>query len=158
MTKPLLTKAQEVEALRLYQVGLKAGRRARKLTPDFLSIKHDISTRSIRRIAGKGLAHAFGSAAYQDISHNALTALWADISERDRQRSIRAEHSVQVISDKLGVCPIKFQARMDYLTKKEVPGRGPVRDSRPETPDFVRAFVTMPAINPGQSMGYYGHG
>jgi len=30
-----------------------------------------------------------------------------------------------------------------------------VRDSRPETPDFVRAFVTMPAINPGVSMGYY---
>jgi len=43
MTKPLLTPAQEVEALRLYQVGLKAGRRARMLTPDFLSIKHDIS-------------------------------------------------------------------------------------------------------------------
>ena len=155
MTKPLLTPAQEVEALRLYQVGLKAGRRARKLTPDFLSIKHDISTRSIRRISGKGKAHAFGSAAYQDISHDALTALWNDISDRDRQRSIRAEHSVNAISDKLGVCPIKFQARMDYLTKKEVPGREPVQDRKPQTPDFVRAFMTMPAINPGVSMGYY---
>jgi len=155
MSAPLLTPAQEAEALRLYQIGLKAGRRARKLTPDFLSLKHDISTRSIRRISGKGKAHAFGSAAYQDISHDALTALWDDISDRDRQRSIRAEHSVKTLSNELGACPIKFQARMDYLTKKEVPVRGPVRDSRPETPDFVRAFVTMPAINPGAAMGYY---
>jgi len=158
MSRLTLTPEQEAEALGRYQIGLDAGRKALKLTPEILSLKHDIGVRSIRRMVGKGLAYTLGSAAYQDIPHDALIALWDDISNRDRQRSIHAEYSAKIIADNLGVCPIQLQSRMDYLTNKRILRRQPMKDRESETPDFVRGFLFMPAINPGQSLGYYGHG
>ena len=156
MSAPLLTPAQEVEALHRYQIGLEAGRKARKLSSEKLAEKYGISSAAIDRIAGQGIKYAHGSRAYQNTPHKVLNELWADIKERDRQRSICSANTVAVLAGELGVEGFKMRSRMDYAAKKAA--RAERSPNRKVERFPVHWFLTMPAINPGVSAGYYCHG
>jgi len=179
MAAPLLTPDQEAEALRLYQIGLKAGRRARNLTPDQkaegirrydigraagrvarrlcndrLTERYGLSPRAIDRIAGKGIKYAHSSQAYQNVPSDTIDAMWADITERDRQRSIRSANTTLVIAKELGVDEMKLRSQCEYHAKK-LYGRTPTVNQKPETPDAVSAFLTKAASSAAPFVGYY---
>jgi hypothetical protein len=149
-----LTPEQHAEGMRRYDIGRAAGKAARKLRTDVLSEKHGLSSRAIDRIAGKGIKYAHSSQAYQDVPSDTIDALWADITERDRQRSIRAENTTVVIARDLGVDEMKLRSQCEYHAKKQ-DGRTPVADRKPESPVSVRSFLAMPSASPAPFVGYY---
>jgi len=149
-----LTPEQRAEGIRRYDIGRAAGRAARKLCNDRLTERYGLSARAIDRIAGKGIKYAHSSRAYQNVPSDTIDALWADITERDRQRSIRSANTTLVIAKDLGVDEMKLRSQCEYHAKK-LYGRTPVADQKPETPEPVRSFLTMPATSWATCAGYY---
>jgi hypothetical protein len=124
------------------------------LRTDALSEKYGMSCRVIDRIAGKGIKYALSSRAYQDVPRETINALWADITERDRQRSIRAANTTVVIAKDLGVDEMKLRSQCEYHAKKQ-DGRTPVANQKAGTPAAVNAFLTKAASSPAPFVGYY---
>jgi len=150
---------QEQKVFARYKNGLKAGRKARGLGSENLADKYNITIKAVRRIAACGIEYAKGSRAYQDIPHETLTALWRDIKEREKQRNIRFQDGITTMAKELGVCSHKLRGRMDYLFKREFGKRHvPACRVEPLTKSPSHWFFHIPATNPGQSQGYYGHG
>ena len=149
-----LTPDQRAEGIRRYDIGRAAGSAARKLRTDALSEKYGMSCRVVDRIAGKGIKYALSSRAYQDVPRETINALWADITERDRHRSIRAANTTVVIAKDLGVDEMKLRSQCEYHAKRQA-GRTPVADRKPESPECVRWFLTMPSASPAPFVGYY---
>jgi len=149
-----LTPEQRAEGIRRYDIGRAAGRAARKLCNDRLTERYGLSARAIDRIAGKGIKYAHSSRAYQNVPSDTIDALWADITERDRQRSIQSANTTLVISKELGVDEMKLRSQCEYHAKRRA-GRTPVADRQPETPELVRVFLTMPSASSAPFVGYY---
>ena len=149
-----LTAEQRAEGIRRYDIGRAAGRAARKLCNDRLTERYGLSGRAIDRIAGKGIKYAHSSRAYQGVPSDTIDALWADITERDRQRSIQSANTTLVIAKELGVDEMKLRSQCEYHAKK-LYGRTPVADQKPETPDAVRTFLTSAGASSVPFVGYY---
>ena len=149
-----LTPEQRAEGIRRYDIGRAAGKAARKLCNEQLTEQYGLSPSAIDRIAGRGIKYAHSSRAYQDVPREAINALWADITERDRQRSIRSANTTLVIAKELGVDEMKLRSQCEYHAKRQA-GRTPVADRKPESPECVRWFLTMPSASPAPFVGYY---
>jgi len=147
-----LSGKEKEEAVARYSKARNASNEARLMTDELLSEKHGIPHRNVSRISSEGLAYALGSRALQHIPPGRIKALCRDLKKRKWLLESRVENSATLMAKELRVDCAKFTRWLEYQLRK-----GPEKQEVAAN-DPAWNFLTMPAINPGQSLGYYGHG
>jgi len=136
-----LTKAQRDLVVERYRRGHAILQAIKLLSDAQLGKAHGIAS-SVRRIAARGFKYAKCSRAYQDVPIEVIEALCSGIKERARLKKLYDLDSLETIAKQIGTTEKHVFSIAHYAGRKE-----------PKVKTL--GFLFMPAINPGQSMGYY---
>jgi len=153
MTKPLLTPAQEAEALRRYMLARSLRKQAAQYKSTILAERFDMTRGRIDRLINIGLDAALASKSYQSHTPEALRELQSCLDRRAELLSQVAEHTALKIAADLGVNYRKLMQDMEYKIGRDAGKPAPKVEREKTCP--VAWFLTMPAVSAGQSMGYY---
>ena len=140
-----LTRAQRDVVVERYSRGHAILQKIKLLSDARLGKSHGISSSSVRRIEARGFKYAKCTRAHQEVPIEVIEALCAGIKERARLQKLYELDSLETIAGHLGTTEKHVFSIAQYAGRKE-----------PKVKTL--GFLFMPAINPGASMGYYGHG
>jgi len=140
-----LTRTQRNVVIERYRRGHAILQAIKLLSDAQLGKAHGISASSVRRIAARGFKYAKCSRAYQDVPIEVIDALCASIKERAGLQKLYDLDSLAAIAEHIGTTEKHVFSIAHYAGRKE-----------PKVKTL--GFLKMPAINPGVSLGYYGHG
>ena len=137
-----LTKAQRDLVVERYRRGHEILQAIKLLSDAQLGKAHGIRSSSVRRIEARGFKYAKCTRAHQDVPIEVIEALCSGIKERARLKKLYDLDSLETIAKQIGTTEKHVFSIAHYAGRKE-----------PKVKTL--GFLFMPAINPGQSMGYY---
>ena len=140
-----LTRAQRDVVVERYRRGHAILQAIKLLSDARLGKAHGISASSVRRIEARGFKYAKCTRAHQDVPIEVIKELCSGINERARLQKLYDLDSLEAIAEHLGTTEKHVFSIAHYASRKAPKVK-------------ALGFLFMPAVNPGVSLGYYGHG